>query len=208
MHAKSLKRHCMLMHNTILKPRAVCVDENQGIFFVHKHQKGGIKNRTHVQKYVGPNSAAMQREESSCNEYMKVTKRSGMLTVEYSHLQDCSKFPEYVEKKVLSYDCLNNLSSSGEYKILRDETIKHCKKLQDMAEIPQSQLTVAIKDGDRFMRFSVFDGGVHYQAKLGRATVTADLKQGTLDCCCCLRKRGCVHEAVRKWYLMHKVMKY
>ena len=127
MHTKSPKRHCMLMHNTILKPRAVCVDENQGIFFVHKHQKGGIKYRTHVQKYVGPNSVTTQCEETSCNEYMKVAKRSGMLTVECSHLQDCSRFPEYVEKKVLSYDCLNNLSSSGEYKNLRDETISIAK---------------------------------------------------------------------------------
>ena len=71
-----------------------------------------------------------------------------------------------------------------------------------MAEIQQAHLIVAIKDGDRFMHFSVFDGGVHYYAKLGQATVTADLKQGTLDSCCCLRKRGCVHKAVCKWYLI------
>jgi hypothetical protein len=64
-----------------------------------------------------------------------------------------------------------------------------------------AELVVSFEDGERYVHFSVYDGGVHYYSKLGRVIVTCDLKNGSLDCGCCRRKRGCVHKAICLWYL-------
>ena len=96
---------------------------------------------------------------------------------------------------------LKDLSGDGQLKLLSDSTISRCGALQESAKKEQSNLLVAVHDSERFIHFSVLDDGVHYYAKLGRVTVTADMLHGYLDCSCCARRRGCVHKAIFKWYL-------
>ena len=73
--------------------------------------------------------------------------------------------------------------------------------LYKSAKKEQSNLLVAVHDSERFIHFFVLDDGVHYYAKLGRVTVTADMLHEYLHCSCCARRRGCIHNAICKWHL-------
>ena len=52
MHPKSMPRHYKKVHFKEMVPSCVCVDEQQGIFFVRKRMSGGILYRSHVKKCV------------------------------------------------------------------------------------------------------------------------------------------------------------
>ena len=202
MHAKSIVRHKRDVHDTSSIPDCVCVDDMKGIFFVRKYfAKRGVPYRTHVQKLIKPDVFSISCEMDACIDYMNVAKRSGMPITECIHLQQCSKSPLYVPKKVLSFNTLENLSGKGQLKILSDQTISNCKKLHQIAAKGDTHLIVAVGIDDRFIHFSVMDEGIHYYAKLGRVTVVADMHKGYLDCSCCSRNRGCLHKGICKWYL-------
>ena len=132
---------------------------------------------------------------------MKVAKLSGMSSVECIHLQQCNEAYTIAPKQTRSLGSLKNLSGDGQLTLLSDSTISRCGALQEFAKKEQSNLLVAVHDSERFIHFSVLDDGVHYYAKLGRVSVTADMLHGYLDCSCCARRRGCVHKAICKWYL-------
>ena len=191
MHPKSLNRHLKKMHDTEFTPSCICVDESGELYFVRKSMKGGIVYRTHVQTKVSADFATMLCEEESCVDYMNLAKKSGMPTVECIHLQLCSKCAQYTQEADLSLGSLKHLSGKGKVKLLSDQTIWMCKQLYESAKSHGARLIVPVQDDDHYINMSIFDGNTHYYAKLGRAKVTADIRQGTLDCCCCSRKRGC-----------------
>ena len=101
----------------------------------------------------------------------------------------------------MSLGSLKHLSGKGKVKLLFDKTIWMCKQLYKSAKSHGARLIVPVQDGDRYIYMSIFYGNTLYYAKLGRSKVTADIREGTLDCCCCSRKRGCLHKAICKWYL-------
>ena len=91
--------------------------------------------------------------------------------------------------------------------MLKTETLEECKNLQQKARNEEEELIVAVKEGNRFLHFSVYHGSIHYFAKFRRVVVTADLFNDTLDCRCSKRKRHCVHTSVCLWYLrQHDLM--
>ena len=140
-------------------------------------------------------------EDDACTDYMKVAKLSEMPSVECIHLQQCNEAYTIAPKQTLSLDRLKDVSGDGQLTLLSDSTISRCGALQESEKKEQSNLLVAVHDGERFIHFSVLDDGVHYYAKLGRVTVTADMLHEYLDCSCCARRRGWVHKAICKWYL-------
>ena len=72
MHPKSMPRHYRRVHFKEMVPSCVCVDEQQGIFFVRKRMSGGILYRSHVKKMCNGNCFHSECEDDACTDYMKV----------------------------------------------------------------------------------------------------------------------------------------
>ena len=164
----------------------------------YRRVRGGILYRSHVKKMCNGNCFHSECEGDACTGYMKVAKRSGMPSFESIHLQQCNEAYTIAPKQTLSLDSLKDLSGNGQLKLLSDSTISRRGALQESAKKEQSNLLVAVHDSERFIHFSVLDNEVHYYAKLGRVTVTADMLNGYLDCSCCARRLGCVLKAICK----------
>ena len=205
MDVRSLPRHQRDIHKKII-PTNVCIDETRGIYMVRKNSHGGVSYPLHVRKCVwSPSEESGNKnpfcESNSCRDYMEVTWRSGMNAMECHHIREVGVKTMYKEKVQLRRSDLDDLSCEGEFKMIKEERINQCISLLQAASENNADLFVSFEDGERYIHFSVCDGGVHYYSKLGRVIVTCDLKNGQLDCGCCRRKRGCVHKAVCLWYL-------
>ena len=133
-------------------------------------------------------------------DYMQVAWRSGITTAECKHLQEVGKNPLFPESIILSPETIEDLSPSGEYRMLTEARITKCKELQIEARCKNSECIVPVADGARFIHLYVFDGNVNYFSKFGRVIVTADVENGTLDCRCCRRRRSCIHKSMCFWY--------
>ena len=91
--------------------------------------------------------------------------------------------------------------------MLKPETVELCRNLKQKALDDEEEMIVPVKESDRYIHFSVYDGKVHYYSRFGRVVVTADLFNGTLDCRCSRRKRRCIHKSICHWYLcQHKLL--
>ncbi len=185
-----------------MDPRSIQRHLQVRIFMVRKSSNGGIGFPVHVQKsFAGPLASKPFCEDDRCRIYMDTAWRSGMNAVECRHLQQVGIDCDYRETAKLSETFLLDLSSDGPYKMLKTERIQECLSLLQTAESHNAELIVSFLDGERYIHFSVYDGGVHYYSRLGHVLVTCDLSSGDIDCSCCRRKRGCVHKAICLWYL-------
>lgn len=184
---KSLARHYRDIHEKEIVSVATCVDEDNGIFLVRNSSRGGVGYPVHVKKVMGSENVGIQCEKSECMDYMRVAWRSGITTAECTHLQEVGKNPVFPESIILSPETIEDLSPSGEYRMLTEERINECKELQSEARRKNSECIVSVTDGSRFIHLSVFDGNVNYFSKFGRVIVTADVENRTLDCRCCRR---------------------
>ena len=200
MRQKSLARHYRDIHDKEIVRVATCVDEDNGIFLVRNSSRGGVGYPVHVKKVMGSENAGIQCEKSECMDYMQVAWRSGITTAECKHLQEVGKNPVFPESITLSSETIEDLSPSGEYRMLTEERITECKELQFEARRKNCECIVSMTDGTRFIHLSVFDGNVNYFSKFGRVIVTADVENGTLDCRCCRRRRLCIHKSICYWY--------
>ena len=205
MDPRSVPRHLRDIHGQEI-PKSVCVDEGRGIYMVRKSSKGGVAYPIHVQKSFSSSESIRRKgvpfcEDDRCRDYMDVAWRSGMNAVECRHIQQVGANSEYQDGVTLNETCLKDISYQGNFKILKRERMQQCLSLSQAAASDNAQLIVSFPDGERFIHFSVYDGQVHYYAKLRRVVVTCNLSRGELDCACCRRKRGCVHKAICLWYL-------
>ena len=199
MRQKSLARHYRDIHDKEIVSVATCVDKDNGIFLVRNSSRGGVRYPVHVKKVMDSENAGVQCEKSECMDYMRAAWRSGIPTAECKHLQEVGKNPVFPESVILSPETIEDLSPSGEYRMLTEERIIECKELRFEARRKNSECIVSVADGSRFIHLSVFDGNVNYFSKFGRVIVTADVENGTLDCCCCRRRRICIHKCICLW---------
>jgi len=200
MHIKSIRRHCKEQHDAELSG-ATCVDEEEGLFLIRNSSKGGVSYPIHVQKVIGGVKTTVACEVDHCMDTMAVAWRSGITSAECHHLANVGKNPCFPQKINLDQDVLDDLSKNGKHKLLTDERIEGCKRILAVAEEKNKQCVVPMKDGERYIHFSVFHGEVNYFSRFGRVVLSADLSKGTLDCRCCRRKVPCVHKGLVLWYL-------
>ena len=203
MHPKSMPRRYRRVHFKEMVPSCARVNEQQEIFFLQKRMSGGILYRSHVKNMCNGNCFHSECEDDACTDYMKVAKLSGIPSVECIYLQQCNEGYTIALKQTLSLDSLKDFSEDRQLKLLSDSTISPCGALHKKRQKRNSQIfwLPCMTAKSLFIHFSVLDDGVHYYAKLGRVTVTADMLHEYLDCSCCARRRGCVHKAICKWYL-------
>ena len=102
---------------------------------VRRSQQGGVGFPIHVQKVVNSTKDGNKNvcELQSCRDEMEIASRSGMKGRECQNLSIVNNafYPPDVQ---LDISKLNELSASGVFKVLKNETIQRCIAHKDLAE--------------------------------------------------------------------------
>ena len=132
---KNMKRHMERKHGKKSCYTAVCGDRSIGLYMDRRSQHGGVGFPFHVQKVVNSSKDGNKNvcELQSCKDEMEIASRSGMKGRECQHLSLVNNafYPPDVQ---LDISRLNELSASGMFKVLKNETIQRCIAHKDLAE--------------------------------------------------------------------------
>ena len=115
---KNLKCHCATVHNTITT-KAVCCDQERGLYMVRKNQKGGIGYLVHVQKIIhGSKTASIDCGDINCKLEMQVASRAKMKGHECRHLLEVNN-ASYPDPIILLESKILELGQDNHFRVLK-----------------------------------------------------------------------------------------
>lgn len=190
--------------------RGVCVDFEKGIFLISRTFSGTMHPIHCQHKTNSPNAAkpvSSACEVNECLDAAGVARRSGHPAFECVHLQSVQYARPFEVPVNLRDDSLEEIVG-GRFKWFTVKQKDMCLSRREKAsEAGGSPLVVRFPNDEyethssRTIFFSVYDGGIHYWSRFGRAVVSFDSQTCRWSCACCRAKVSCIHKAICKWFL-------
>ncbi|XP_035696765.1 uncharacterized protein LOC118430163 [Branchiostoma floridae] len=196
---KSIRRHMTNKHNDhftdISEKRhhqCISVDPKLGLYMVSKSISGPTYP-LHVRLHLSGPNQQVKCEQEGCNDILNAVSRGGDVSFQCTHLLSVP-YAEAAPSEVELNE--EHLPMTG----MTQERQAECVDLQSKAALAGAPLVVPWQPPGAHdtVFLSVYDGGHHHWAKLGRAVVA--LSGNILNCTCCKIKRGCIHKGISKWW--------
>ena len=195
---KNLKRHWASAHNYV-DTKAVCCDQERGLYMVRKNEKGGIGYPVHVQKIIHDStSTSIDCGDLNCKLELQLASRAKMKGHECRHLLQVNN-ASYPEQITLLESRILELGQENHFKVLKNETITKCIQLNEQALQINAPAVVQWQDGN-YIHMSVLDNNLNRPVQM-RCIVSFNRQNGQFNCQCTRKRYFCIHRAIGLWFL-------
>ena len=183
----------------------VLIDSENGLYMVSKSIKGN-QYPLHVRRKIADKHQSMECEDPFCRDGYKMAARSRDATKSCPHLQSTQFITDVDEKRHLHESVLSDLISRLRISVQRSEEMT--RKNSEAKAAHQPAVSVFFPNGNdgRTSTFymSVFTNVKESYCRLQRTVISVNTEQDRWTCACEKHKmkRGCIHKAMAKWFLM------